>query len=114
MATAEEIKADILEWQNSGQYGPETSLSIATTEFLEALDWRNSEITLPSGLLAKGVERSRLHENDEVWQVFDVNGQLFQVDGNYSSWSGIDWEEDSIHEVEAVQVMVTQYKRKVD
>ncbi len=52
-------------------------------------------------------------QGDEYWVVFKVTstGQLFKVDGYYSSYDGGSLDGD-VYEVTPVQVTVTQYKKK--
>lgn len=115
MATAEVIQQEIIDWYNqeyndkmdSRQFGRVVS------EFVEAIEWRSKEITLPSGV-SKLVEMHGGGEGDgeAMWAVFEVNGQLFRVDGTYASWVGPDWDYAEVYEVEATPVQVIEYKRK--
>lgn len=118
MATVEEIKQDIVDYLNK-EHGKYDTFSVDNFQsgfyqFVEDLTWRNAEIELKSGT-AKTVKFIDAGEGDysaDTLLVFDVNGQLFRVDGHYESWAGGEWEANDLHEVEAVQVMVTDYQRK--
>lgn len=122
MATAEEIKQDIVDYLNATYKGKlyhgvytVDQFTEAFWQFTEDLTWRNAEIELKSGT-AKTVEFQDAGEGDysaEIFLIFEVNGQLFRVVGQYESWAGSEWEANDLHEVEPVQVYVTQYQRKV-
>lgn len=119
MATVEEIKQEIVDYLNTehgsdyGTYSVE-SFESAFYQWVEDLTWRNAELELKSGT-AKTVKYIGAGEGDysaDTLLVFDVNGQLFRVDGHYESWAGSEWEANDMFEAEAVQVMVTDYQRK--
>lgn len=117
MATAAEIKQEIIDWvnqKNGSTYGPDSFASVFY-DFHEEIDWRDTEIELPSGTVKK-VEGEDAGEGDysaDIYIVFSVNGQLFRVDGHYESWAGSEWEANDMYECAPVQVLVTQYQRKV-
>ena len=119
MATVEEIKHEIVDYLNiahGGKYGFYTVDQFPTAfyQFVEDIGWRRAELELKSGT-AKVVEFNGAGEGDYsagINLIFEVNGQLFQVTGQYESWSGAEWEANDLHEVEPVQVLVTQYQRK--
>lgn len=120
MATAEEIKQEIVDYLNAehgSEYGTCSvgSFDSAFYQFVEDLTWRDAELELASGT-AKSVKFIDAGEGDysaDTLLVFSVNGQLFRVDGHYESWAGCEWEANDLHEVEPVQVYVTDYQRKV-
>lgn len=120
MATVDEIKQDIVDYLNTahdpkyGTYNIEEFPS-AFYQFVEDIGWRQAELELKSGT-AKVVEFVDAGEGDysaDTLLIFEVNGQYFRVDGHYESWAGGEWEANDLHEVEPVQVLVTQYQRKV-
>lgn len=117
MATAEDIKQDIIDYVNAehdSTYGPD-SFSSVFYYFIEDLTWRDAELELKSGT-AKVVEFIDAGEGDysaDTRLVFSVGEQIFRVDGHYESWAGNDWEADDLYEVAPVQVYVTEYQRKV-
>lgn len=121
MATVEEIKQDIVDYLNTvhdtAKYGVYTidEFPSAFYQFVEDIGWRRAELELKSGT-AKVVEFINAGEGDysaDTLLIFEVNGQFFRVDGHYESWAGNEWESNDLHEVEPVQVLVTQYQRKV-
>ena len=117
MATAEEIKQDIIDWVNKDQgatYGPDSFASVFY-DFIEEIAWKNAVLELRSGP-AKVVEFKDAGEGDysaATLLILSVGGQLFRVDGQYESWAGTEWEANDLYEVEPVPVLVTQYQRKV-
>lgn len=116
-ALAQQISKEIIDWYNkeNEQYGDTTEyLYSALDEFLDAIDWRSAEITLPSGIVKQVEQKGGEGEGSEYWVVFSVNGDtLFRVEGYYSSWEGTNWDSAELVEVVPVQVLVTQYKPKV-
>ena len=131
MPTKKELIADINDWyaalpSNQFQYHDGASRDeafadldpkdrgryfLGWAEFNEHL--YSDEVTLPSGLVVKDVERyGGEGEGDKLWVVFSVDDQLFRVTGYYSSWDGDNWEDASLEEVEAYEVMVTKYRKK--
>ena len=119
MATAEEIKQEIVDYLNESlgtKWGVRTVEKINEDfyEFVEAITWRNAEIELKSGT-AKSIDFKDAGEGDysaDTHLIFSVGSQIFRVDGHYESWAGGEWEAQDLHEVEPVQVLVTQYQRK--
>lgn len=120
MATAEEIKQDIVDYLNNvhgGKYGFYNvgDFPSAFYQFVEDIGWRQAELELKSGT-AKVIEFIDAGEGDysaDTLLIFEVNGQIFRVNGHYESWAGNEWEANDLYEVEPVQVLVTQYQRKV-
>jgi hypothetical protein len=117
LASAAEIKQEIINWANQkdgSSYGPDAITSVFY-DFVYQLNWRSTEIELPSGTV-KIVELQDAGEGDysaAIYIVFSINDQLFRVDGQYESWSGSEWEANDMYECAPVQVLVTQYQRKV-
>lgn len=113
MTAGEKITQEIIDWYTTEfPTYKGTGIGRPLGEFKETLEWRNGEITLPSGV-AKAVESFGGEGlGDRTWFVFDVNGALYRAEGSYTSWDGDDWSYSNIDEVEAVQVMVTKYQKK--
>jgi hypothetical protein len=121
MATVEEIKQEIVDYLNEAhkddRYRETYTLDNFTGAFwqwVEDLTWRNTEIELKSGT-AKTVKFIDAGEGDysaAILLVFDVNGQLFRVDGQYESWAGAEWEANDMYEVVPTPVQVIEYLRK--
>lgn len=120
MATAEDIKQDIVDFLNEkhgGKYGVYTldEFTSAFYQFVEDFGWGQAEIELASGT-AKVVEFEDAGEGDysaDTHLIFSVNGQIFRVDGHYESWAGTEWESNDLYEATPVPVLVTEYQRKV-
>lgn len=118
MATAAQIKQEIVDYLNVAHAKWDTfsidSFPSAFYQFVEDIGWRRAEIELASGT-AKVIDYEDAGEGDysaAIVLIFEVNGQFFRVEGRYESWAGSEWEANDLHEVEPVQVMVTQYQRK--
>jgi hypothetical protein len=117
LATVEQIKQEIIDWVNQkdgSTYGPD-EITRVFYDFFDTLNWRSTEIELPSGTV-KLVEAEDAGEGDysaDIYVVFSVNGQYFRVDGHYESWAGSEWDANDLYECAPVQVLVTQFQRKV-
>lgn len=117
--TAQQVKDEILDWFNDNEedYNEEEFDYDVWTEFLETL---NSKATIEkyptwgTPVLASG-PAFKVDEDsgEDGYVVFSIGDQLFSVDGSFNSWDGGEWEPENLHEVEAYEVSVTRYKRKV-
>ena len=102
MATVEEIKQDILDWNNS----EEDTLLQAFDKFVALISWRRAEVLLSSGF-------AKLVGMAADYVVFSVGEQTFRVDriipddNEYHEW-GI----DDLTEVEVVNTTVVEYQPK--
>lgn len=116
------IEQEILDWFNDNEID-ETKESIGSyvwEEFYGSLRSKDQVERTPSfttATLASGPaylveDFGGEGQGVERWVVFSVGGQFFEADGYYASWDGTTWEDPTPYEVEAVQVMVTQYQKK--
>lgn len=113
MAAVDQVRQDIIDWNTQNVGGKAELFPRSWRNFYDTLSWRNASVHLPSGIATLVEEFGGEGQGTERWVVFSVNGDtLFKVDGEYTSWDGTDWAYADLEEVEAVQVMVTQYKKK--
>jgi hypothetical protein len=106
MATVDQIKQEIIDYyEEPSQPKRKSSRSFADAfeDFEKTLEWRRTEITLPSGI-AKLVDLSK------IYVVFSVGSQLFRV--NASVDDGHKWEADDMYEVTSQRVDVIEYHKK--
>lgn len=115
MATAKKITQDILDWYSKQSSEEESYFGDAWSEFREEIEWNSSEegVQLDSGK-ATLVERfGGEGKGEEYWIIFKVGEETFKVDGYYSSWDGVNWDDSEVYKVKPVEVTVIQYE-KVD
>jgi hypothetical protein len=111
MATAEEIKQEIIDWASERNSINVPDIYKAFEKFVEILSWRRAEIRLASGM-AKLVERFGGDGlGGPTYVVFCVGYQYFRVNGEYSDL-GFHWDAHDLYEVLPVNTDVIEYLRK--
>lgn len=115
MATAKQITQDILDWYTETANGEETYFGEAWGEFREEIEWisKDQTVSLPSGEATFVDSFGGEGKGEEYWIIFKVGDELFKVDGYYSSWDGVSWENSEVYKVKPVEVIVIEYQ-KVD
>lgn len=110
MATAEQIKQEIRDW-NSSKEEISQYFESAWVNFLGEIEWRPEGVQLPSGGAFFVRSFGGEGRGEEYWVIFKIGEELFKVDGYYSSWDGINWDEAELYKVVPVEVIVTQYQK---
>jgi hypothetical protein len=114
MATAKQITQEIIDW-NVSEGNEEDYFEGAWRNCREDLEWSSGEngIALPSGKATFVKSFGGEGKGEEYWILFKVGEELFKVDGYYSSWDGVSWDNAELYKVAPVEVTVIEYQ-KVD
>lgn len=110
MATAKEIKEEIISWDFL-DCGSIRSFRTAWKSFRAEIQWGLSTIQLPSGPASFVKHFGGEGKGEEYWVLFQVGDELFKVDGHYDSWDGVDWDDAKLYKVAPVEVTVIEYQK---
>lgn len=107
MITAKTLTKEILAWWNQECDEKVKYISEILTDMEGSLG--SAPVSLPSGELKLVDQFGGEGEGDTYWLIFKIGEQFFKAEGFHDSWSGVSWDDDGLREVEARQVVITQY-----
>lgn len=111
MITSRELEAALYDWWWQETGNEAGYMSEIAAELMEAVE--SSPIELDDlGQLKHVLTEGGEGQGEQYYGVFSLGNQLFRLDGYYSSWDGISWDDADLYEVEAKQVTVTHYVKK--